>query len=62
MKRLLAPATNPHSCQPNPDLLILKTKVKDAKQKLTKKIPVPYTSSNFLKDPNSSNKNFLVNN
>ena len=62
MKRLLAPATNPHSCRPNPDLLILKKKVIGAKQKLMKKTPVPYTISNFLKDRNSSNKNFLANN
>jgi hypothetical protein len=62
MKRLLALATNPHSYQLNPDLPILKEKVKGVKRKSMGMMLVQYTSFNCLKDHNSNNKNFLVNN
>jgi len=62
MKKRLEPSTYLHLCQPSPDSITLRKKVKKYWQILLKKILVPYMSSSLLKDLNSSNKSFSANN
>ena len=62
MKKLLELATNPHSCHLNPDSPTLKEKVKGVKRKPVGMKLVQFMNFNFLRDPNSNNKNFSANN